>query len=74
MTTKSIIQEVISLPVEERAVIVDSILRSLNPPDAAMDQKWIEVARLRLNDMKTGQVSSVSGETIFERIWRRFSK
>ena len=74
MTTKSIIQEVISLPVEERAVIVDSILRSLNPPDTAMDQKWIEVARRRLNEIKTGQASSVSGETIFERIWRRFSK
>jgi len=74
MTTKFIIQEVISLPVEERAVIVDSILRSLNPPDAAMDAKWIEAARRRLKDIKTGQVSSVSGETVFERIWKRFSK
>jgi hypothetical protein len=47
MTTKKLIEEVLSLPVEERALIADSLLRSLNAPDAAIDAKWIEVAKRR---------------------------
>ena len=30
--TKDIIREVATLPVEKRAIIVDSLLRTLNPP------------------------------------------
>ena len=34
------IEDVVSLPVEERALIMDSILRSLNQPESEIDKKW----------------------------------
>jgi len=39
-TTKKLIDEALSLPVEERVLIADSLLKSLNMPDTAIDKKW----------------------------------
>ena len=74
MKTKDLIAEAISLPVEERAIVVDSILRSLNPPESDMDKKWSEVAKRRLEELRSGQVQAIPGDEVFESIWKRFPK
>ncbi|MFQ5825119.1 MAG: addiction module protein [bacterium] len=73
MKTKELIAEAISLPVEERALVVDSLLRSLNPPDSEIDKKWAAVAKQRLKELRSGGVTAVPGEEVFKRIWQRFS-
>ena len=73
MKTKELISEAISLPVEDRALVVESILRTLNPPDAAIQRKWMTVAKQRLDELRSGKASAVPGEAVFERVWRRFS-
>jgi hypothetical protein len=47
MTMKELIAEATSLPVEERAIVADSILRSLGPPESEVDRKWAQVAHHR---------------------------
>lgn len=74
MTTKELIEEVASLPVEERAIIADSILRTLNPPDADIDRKWAQVAQRRLAELRSGKVKPIPGEQVFARVWKRFEK
>jgi len=74
MNTKKLIDEAVSLPVEERALIVDSLLRSLNPPESEIDKKWIAVAKRRLAEMRSGTVKTIPGEKVFEKIWKRFDK
>ena len=73
MKTKDLIAEAISLPIEERAMVVDSILRSLNPPDSDIDKKWAAIARKRILELRSGEVEAVPGETVFSRVWKRFS-
>jgi len=74
MKTKDLIAEAISLPVEERAIVVDLLLKSLNPPQLNMDKKWAQVAKRRLGELRAGKVEAVPGEQVFRRIWNRFSE
>ena len=71
MTMKEIIEEVASLPVEERAMVADSILRSLNAPDSQIDRKWGQVAQRRLAELRSGQVEPIPGEQVFAEIRKR---
>ncbi len=73
MNTEELLREIESLPVEERARVADSVLKSLNPPESDIDKKWAEVAKRRLEEIKAGAVTPVSGEDAFEEIWKRFS-
>jgi len=73
MPMKDLIAEVISLPVEERAILADTILKSLNPPDSDMDQRWVAAARRRLAELRSGQIEAVPGDEVFTKIWKRFS-
>lgn len=74
MNTKELIDEAVSLPVEERTLVVDSLLRSLNQPESEIDKKWAAVAQRRLVEMRSGAVALVPGDEAFEKIWKRFEK
>lgn len=74
MNTKKLINEIISLPIEERALVIDTILRSLNQPVSEIDKKWILEARKRLSEMRLSKVEPIPGNHVFEQIWQRFNK
>ena len=71
---KKIIQEAESLPVEERAVVIDSLLRSLNPPSIEIDREWVKVAKRRLAELRSGAVKPIPGNEVFAKIRERFEK
>ncbi len=71
---KKLIDEVLSLPVEERARIANTLLESLNVPNPAIDKKWAEVAKRRLEELRSGKVKPIPGEEVFEKVQKRFSK
>ncbi len=74
MKIKDLILEAESLPVEERAIVADSLLRSLNPPELELDKKWAAVARMRLEEVRTGNVEAIPGDEVFEKIWKNFER
>src|SRR5699024_3322770 len=43
MRINELISEAESLPVEERARVIDSLLRSMNPPKPAVDSRWAKI-------------------------------
>ena len=71
---KEIIQEAASLPVEERAIVVDSLLRTLNPPDTQIEGEWVKVAKRRLAELRSGHVKAIPGDEVFAEIRERFEK
>jgi putative addiction module component (TIGR02574 family) len=74
MKTKELIAEAISLPVEERALIVDSLLKSLNQPESDIDEKWASLSERRLDDLRSGRIKAVAGGEVFNKIWQRLEK
>ncbi len=72
--TKAIIQEAESLPIEERAIVIDALLRSLNTPKSEIDQKWIDVAKQRLAELRSGKIQAKPGEQVFAQIRERFGR
>jgi len=74
MNTRQLIDEAVSLPVEERALVVDSLLRSLNQPESELDKTWAKEDQRRLSELRSGNTQSIPGEKVFSRIWERFDK
>ena len=72
--TQDLIDEAISLPLEERALLVDSLLQSMNPLSKENDQKWALEAKKRLEELRSGKVAPISGEAVFRNIWKRFER
>ena len=72
MKTKELIAEAVSLPVEERALLVDSLLSSLNTPESTIDKQWGAVAKDRLQQLRTGKVTAISSDEVFKKIAARF--
>lgn len=69
-----IIKEAESLPVEERAIVIDSLLRTLNPVSDDIDVEWIKVAKRRLAELRSGRVTAIPGDEVFAKIRERFEK
>ena len=73
MNTKDLIEEALSLPIEKRVMVVETILKSMNPPEEAIDKQWAEVARKRLLDLRSGKTESIPGEEVFKNIRNKYS-
>lgn len=71
---KEIIEEAESLPVEERARVIDSLLQSLNPSSAEIDREWLKVAKRRLAELRSGAAKPIPGDEVFAKIRERFEK
>ncbi len=73
-SVEEIFRDAESLPVEERVVLVDSLLRSLNPTVPDIDKLWTKEAKRRLEELRSGRVQGIAGEEVFDRIRKRFEK
>jgi len=71
---KDIIREAAALPVEERAILIDSLLRTLNVPNPDVDKAWVDLAQRRLAELRSGRVRPVPGDEVFTRIKERFGR
>ncbi len=71
MRTEGFIQEAISLTLNERALLLDSLLQSLNAPKPEVDRQWADGAIRRLAELRSGEVRALPGEDVFSRLLTR---
>lgn len=64
MTTDELIDAVVSLPIEERAKVVEALLQTFNRPDETHAAAWLALAQQRLAELRAGQVTAVPGEEL----------
>ena len=69
---QEIIREATDLPIEERALIIDSLLRTFNAPDPEVERKWIAEAQRRLEEFRSGAAKPIPLSEVLDRIHRRF--
>jgi hypothetical protein len=55
-SAKKIFDDAVLLPVEERVLVVDSFLRSLNQLQSEIDRRWAEIAHARLQELRSGRL------------------
>jgi len=72
--TKEIIEQVASLPVEDRVLVVDSLLRTLNQPDPEIDRRWAEKAARRLAELRAGRTKPIPAEEVLGKARRRLAE
>ena len=66
-TTLELVHEIEKLPVTDRVMLVDMVVRDLIQPDEAIDKIWVAEAKLRWNAYKRGVVETVPYETVMAR-------
>ena len=65
--TARLIDEVSVLPIDERIVVVDSLLRTLNPINPEIEAAWVTVAERRREELRSGRVKGIPAEEVFEK-------
>jgi putative addiction module component (TIGR02574 family) len=75
MDSAILAQEALKLPVWERAEIIDTLWRSLDPAEqAAVDQAWLKESHDRLAAYRTGELKALDGEVTLHAIERELGK
>ena len=65
----------LSLPANDRIGLVERLLSSLNlPTQPDVDKLWADEAERRVAQIDSGEVELIPGETIFERIRKRYRR
>lgn len=66
MNNVEILQEALQLNPQERYMVVESLLESLDKPDQEIDKIWADEAEKRLQDYSDHKIETVPFNKIFD--------
>jgi putative addiction module component (TIGR02574 family) len=69
---KVLAETVVQLPPKERAFLAERLLASLD--DADVEDAWINEAKHRRDEMRSGSVKAISSAEVYRRIKRLLKK
>lgn len=65
MSGKEILELALKLKPDERFSMIEALLRSLDTPDAALDELWADEAEKRLQAYRAGKLAGVPFDEVF---------
>jgi putative addiction module component (TIGR02574 family) len=72
---KKILDEVLLLPADARASLVEQLLASLNlPTQPEIDCLWAQEAERRIDQLDKGTVQPIPGEKVFSDIRKKYRR
>ena len=67
MPAAMILEQIASYPVEDRVMMADAIIESLNGINPDVDAAWGAVARRRMMELRSGRVRGIPASAVFSR-------
>lgn len=65
MSSKEILEQALQLRPDERFILVEGLLKSLDEPDYNLDAIWVEEAEKRLKAYRAGELEGISMAELF---------
>ena len=72
MALKNIAETIVQLPPKDRVFLVERLLDSLE--DADIEQAWVEEAKRRRDEVRSGKVKRLPAEDVYRRIEKLLKK
>ena len=66
MSSKDVLEQALRLKPEERFMVVEGIIKSLDEPDSSLDTIWADEAERRLDAYRAGNLEGIPMEEIFK--------
>jgi putative addiction module component (TIGR02574 family) len=69
-SAETLLHQVLQLPSNDRAALVESLIISLDKPDPALDALWLKEAESRMAAYRSGELGAVDAEQVFTELGR----
>lgn len=66
MTSKDVLEKALKLKPDERFMVVEGLIKSLDEPDISLDAIWTDEAEKRLRAYRSGNLEGIPMEEIFK--------
>ncbi len=64
MPIATMMNELMDYPAEERAALADAVLQTLNSVDPVVQAEWLETAKRRRGELRSGAVRAIPAEKV----------
>lgn len=66
--SKVLVEAMLRLSPNERAALIDTLIMSLDKPDATLDEQWLREAESRMAAYRLGTLDTVDAEEVFKEM------
>ena len=66
MSSKDVLEQALKLKPDERFMVVEGLMKSLDEPDSSLDVIWADEAEKRLKAYRAGNLEGIAMEEIFK--------
>jgi len=67
VSSKDILEQALKLKPNERFLVVEGIIKSLDEPDSSLDTIWADEAEKRLKAYRAGTLKAIPVEEVFKK-------
>lgn len=61
----TLIEKALELKPQDKIILIEALVTSLDKPDPEISKKWIQEAETRLKDYRAGKTKGIPAEEVF---------